>query len=192
VEKGNQTAEEFGHPEIQALAKKPLKDAAAVNATRWSLWRMFDRSAPKGFPPVEVGTGGRTKFNRYSQGYAKAHWIDAACVGESGETVQLDPKHQPLLIKAVGRGSRQMCRMNKYGFPRTKAKGAKRIKGFQSGDIVKAIVPKGKLKGSHVGAIGTRAKGNFMMYGIGDINWKYCSIVHRADGYQYSFKKGGR
>lgn len=32
--KGAMTAEEFGHPEIQARAKEPLKDAAAVNSTR--------------------------------------------------------------------------------------------------------------------------------------------------------------
>jgi 5-methylcytosine-specific restriction endonuclease McrA len=32
--KGNQTAAEFGHPEVERAAKRPLKDAAAVNATR--------------------------------------------------------------------------------------------------------------------------------------------------------------
>jgi len=32
--KGNQTAAEFGHPDIQAKAKAPMKDAAAVNASR--------------------------------------------------------------------------------------------------------------------------------------------------------------
>ena len=34
--KGTLTAKEFGHPKVQDLAKKPLKDTAAVNATRWS------------------------------------------------------------------------------------------------------------------------------------------------------------
>lgn len=34
TKKGTMSAAEFGHPEVQALAKKPLKDAAAVNATR--------------------------------------------------------------------------------------------------------------------------------------------------------------
>ena len=32
--KGTQTAAEFRHPEVQAKARQPLKDAAAVNATR--------------------------------------------------------------------------------------------------------------------------------------------------------------
>ncbi len=31
------TAAEFGHPEVEAQAKAPLKDAAAVNATRYKL-----------------------------------------------------------------------------------------------------------------------------------------------------------
>src|SRR5258708_21132970 len=36
-EKGNQTATEYGHPEVAERAKHPLKDAAAVNATRYKL-----------------------------------------------------------------------------------------------------------------------------------------------------------
>jgi 5-methylcytosine-specific restriction endonuclease McrA len=36
--KGDQTAAEFGFPTIQQAAKAPLKDAAAVNATRWRLF----------------------------------------------------------------------------------------------------------------------------------------------------------
>ena len=38
VKKGTQTAAEFGFPDLQAQAKQPLKDAAAVNATRWALY----------------------------------------------------------------------------------------------------------------------------------------------------------
>ena len=37
--KGNQTASEFGHPEVEAQAKKPLRSAAAVNATRREIHR---------------------------------------------------------------------------------------------------------------------------------------------------------
>ena len=35
--KGNQTAEEFGHSAVQAQARQPLADAAAMNATRYAL-----------------------------------------------------------------------------------------------------------------------------------------------------------
>jgi 5-methylcytosine-specific restriction endonuclease McrA len=52
--KGSQTAAEFGFPLIQAQAQAPLKDAAAVNATRWALYR---RLLARGLP-VETGTGG--------------------------------------------------------------------------------------------------------------------------------------
>lgn len=116
---------------------------------------MFDNTGI----PVEVGTGGRTKFNRTSQGYPKAHWIDAACVGASGQAVKLCPTVKPLTIKAVGRGSRQMVNSDKYGFPRGKAKQAKRVHGFQTGDMVKAIIQDGKKKGIYIGTVSIRTTG---------------------------------
>ena len=178
--KGNQTATEFGFPNIQAQAKKPLKDAAAVNSVRWAVFGMFKATGM----PVEVGTGGRTKFNRISQDYPKAHWIDAACVGDSGQTVELCAEQKPLLIKAMGRGSRQMCRVDKFGFPRTSAKANKRVHGFQTGDMVKAIVPKGKYAGIHTGRVAVRSSGSFVVNKV-DINWKHCRLTQKLDGYAY-------
>ena len=137
--------------------------------------------------PLEVGTGGRTKFNRRTQEYPKAHWIDAACVGQSGRTVDLDSGHQPLRIKAVGRGSRQMCRMDRFGFPRTKPKQFKRVHGFQTGDMVRAVVPSGKPAGVHVGTVAVRTSGRFRVGTVDGISWKYCRMRHRADGYSYCF-----
>jgi 5-methylcytosine-specific restriction endonuclease McrA len=77
--KGNQTAQEFGHPEVQAQAKAPLKDAAAVNSTRRALHR---RLLEFGLP-LETASGGRTKWNRVQRGLPKTHWLDAVCVGAS-------------------------------------------------------------------------------------------------------------
>jgi 5-methylcytosine-specific restriction endonuclease McrA len=77
--KGNQTATEFGYPQIQAQAKQPLKDAAAVNTTRWTLYQVLKTTGL----PVETGTGGRTKYNRTRLNIPKSHWADAACVGAS-------------------------------------------------------------------------------------------------------------
>jgi hypothetical protein len=45
---------------ILAQARAPLKAATAVNATRWAL---YERLKGTGLP-VEVGSGGRTKYNR--------------------------------------------------------------------------------------------------------------------------------
>ncbi|HSW64242.1 MAG TPA: RNA-guided endonuclease IscB, partial [Dissulfurispiraceae bacterium] len=98
LKKNNRTAAEFGFPNIQRQAQAPLKDAAAVNATRYMIGDMLRILGL----PIEFWSGGRTKFNRVQQGYAKAHWIDAACVGESGVSVSLNPDSQVLQVKAAG------------------------------------------------------------------------------------------
>ncbi|MCC6168358.1 MAG: HNH endonuclease [Caldilineaceae bacterium] len=186
--KGSRTAAEFGHAAVQAKARQPLEGAAAVNATRWAVWRMFVACGL----PVEVGAGGRTQFNRTRQGYPKAHWIDAACVGESGGAVRLCAAHQPLQIKAMGRGTRRMVNCDRYGFPRGKAKQFKRVRGFQTGDIVRAVVPQGKKKGVYEGAVSIRASGSFKIGGqVDGISWRYCRLLHRVDGYDYSIPPGG-
>jgi len=183
--KGNQTAKEFGYPKVQAIASKPLKDATAVNTTRWTLYRLIQETGL----PVEVGTGGRTKYNRSIRELPKTHWLDAACVGVSTpEELKLEGI-RPLVITATGRGSRQMCRMDKYGFPRTTAKRYKRVYGFQSGDMVKAVVPTGKKAGTYTGKVAVRATGNFNIKTkngtIQGISHRHCHMLQRTDGYAY-------
>lgn len=134
---------------IKAQMKAPLKDAAAVNASRK---RLSDELNLFGLP-LELSTGGRTKFNRTQQGYKKDHWIDAVCVGASGEAVDLNGV-QPLEIKAMGRGGRQVLNNDKFGFPRKQApKSKKVIGGFQTGDFVKLVNKKGKYAGTWTGRI---------------------------------------
>jgi 5-methylcytosine-specific restriction endonuclease McrA len=69
---------------LLAQAKAPLKDAAAVNSTRWAL---YERLYALGLP-IEVGTGGRTKYNRITRKLPKTHWLDAACIGASTPDMQ--------------------------------------------------------------------------------------------------------
>lgn len=183
-EKGNRTAEEYGFPEIQVQAKRPLRDVAAVNATRWALWQ---RLAALGLPLV-AGTGGQTKYNRCQQGYPKAHWIDAACVGRSGKDVQIVPSMRAIQIRAVGRGKRQKCGTDRYGFPIRHAGREKRYLGFQTGDIVMAIVPKGKAAGKHIGRVTIRRRPRFRLNGY-DIHPKYMLRLQRADGFEYEFER---
>jgi HNH endonuclease. len=76
--KGNMTAEEFGYPNIQKQAKKPLKDAAMINATRWKTYNLL-----KEMYPVECGTGALTKKNRIDRELPKEHYYDACCVGKA-------------------------------------------------------------------------------------------------------------
>lgn len=176
---------------ILAQAKAPLMDAAAVNSTRWALyWRLKALGLP-----VECGTGGRTRYNRTMRGLEKAHWLDAACVGASTPDVLHVAGVMPLLIKAHGHGSRQMCRMDQYGFPRTGPKREKRVKGFQTGDMVKAVVTKGKYVGTYVGRVAVRATGSFNLttrrgtvQGIGS---RFCTALHKCDGYSYGQERSG-
>ncbi len=166
---------------ILAHAKASLKDAAAVNATRWALYERLNATGL----PVETGTGGRTKYNRMNQRLDKLHWIDAACVGASTPRSLLVDHVHPLLIIATGHGCRQMCLMNESGFPRTKAKVRhKSYMGYATGDIVRANVPHGMYKGMHEGRIAIRFRPSFHLNEF-DVHPKYLKTVQRNDGYQY-------
>lgn len=171
--------------QILSQAKRPLKDAAAVNSTRWAL---FNRLKETGLP-VSTGSGGLTKFNRTRLDLPKTHWVDAACVGQVDELKVLTSK--PLLIKATGHGTRQMCRTDKFGFPSRYVPQFKFVHGFQTGDIVKAIVISGKKVGEYVGRVAVRSKGSFNISDksglIDSVSHKYCKTVHLKDGYGYAF-----
>lgn len=162
-----------------------LKDAAAMNATRY-----VTADAVKAFGlPVAFASGGRTKYNRTLQNYAKEHWVDAVCAGETGVNVEIPEGLRPLTVRATGHGSRQMCRVNKHGFPRTKAKAAKVVKGFQTGDLVKAVVLSGKKQGTYVGKVSVRASGSFNITAettTEGISWQHCKTLQKVDGYTYS------
>jgi hypothetical protein len=65
----------------------------------------------------------------------------------------------------------------------------KRLQGFQTGDMVKAVISKGRNAGTHVGRMIMQSSGTFY-FGSGreriQFSWKYCQALHRNDGYQYS------
>lgn len=170
---------------IQAQRKRPVKDAAAVNSTRWALFNRLKKTEL----PVTTGSGGQTKFNRTRLQLPKSHWLDAACVGKVEELKVLTS--QPLLIKATGHGTRQMCGTDKFGFP-IRHKSRKQIHFcFQTGDIISATVTAGKKIGSYVGRVLCRASGSFdiatKMGRVAGISHKYCKPIHKKDGYSYGF-----
>lgn len=188
--KGTMTAAEFGHPLIQKKAMQSLKDAAAMNVTRWALYGKLKETGL----PVECGTGSRTKFNRTRLGLMKRHWADAACAGASTPDRLITPA-SVLKITATGHGRRQMCGTDKYGFPIRHRTKLKRHFGFQTGDMVRATVPSGKKAGTHIGRVLCRATGSFDIKTcagrVSGISHKYCLGIHRQDGYQYSIEGGG-
>lgn len=184
--KGNQTAEEFGSPQVSALARQPLRDVAAVNSTRWAL---YERLTGFGLA-VETGSGGLTKFNRIRRGMPKSHWADAANVGRSTPET-LDTRHvRVYLVTATGHGSRQMCRVDRFGFPRTTAKQTAVVSGFRTGDLVTAVVTGGKKAGTYSGRVAVRSSGSFNITTatgtVQGISYRCCRIQQRRDGYRYA------
>ncbi|MGK7874056.1 MAG: HNH endonuclease, partial [Xenococcaceae cyanobacterium] len=87
------------------------------------------------------------------------------------------------------------CRPDKYGFPRATAPKAKFFRGFQTGDLVKADIPKGKYAGQYTGRIAIRYRPSFVLQlpptplgarrGKFDVHPKYLQTIFRADGYEY-------
>lgn len=170
---------------ILKQAKSPLADAAAVNTTRFALLNTLKETGL----PIETGSGGLTKYNRSQQNLEKTHWLDAACVGESTPILNIKGV-KPLLITANGHGTRQSCRTDKFGFPNRHCSRTKFHFGFQTGDIVKAVVTSGKKVGEYVGRIATRTSGSFNISTLDGlvqgISYKYGKHIHKKDGYSYA------
>ena len=193
--KSNLTLKSFGKlvgKDFSHLKPKKLpKDAAIVQSAR----NYMVREITKLVSDTTIHDSWLTKYNRDSLGLSKQHYYDALSVGNIQDYKFLTDKI--LVISAKGRGSRQMCRMDKYGFPKTKPKGSKIVKGFQTGDIVKAVVTKGLKKGlkkgKYIGRVAVKSDGFFNIRTktqlIQSIKYKYCHIIQRGDGYSYSYKK---
>ena len=163
---------------ILAQSKKPLRDAAAVNATRWKLFNSLKTTGL----PVLTGTGGQTKFNRCRFGLEKTHFYDSACVGVVDKLTIL--ANQPLIITCKGHGGRQKAALNKYGYP-IRYNPLKPIKGWQSGDL--AVDQEGNL-----GRVNPRSKSNsfnFTIFGqkAQSIHVNKLRRVHQKDGYTYTY-----
>src|SRR5713101_4562185 len=183
--KGDKTAAEWGHPQVEAQAKHPLKDAAAVNTTRFKLveaLRVFGL-------PIGTWTGGRTRWNRARFGIEKTHALDALCVGDLAGV--RPGKLKTLVIRANGRGDHCRTNWTKKGFPRSYKMRQKQVAGFKTGDRVRAVVPgKRKTAGSHVGRVQVRKSGSFSIKtrdkDLDGISAMYFHLIQRADGYGYA------
>ena len=190
--KSNLTLKAFGKlvgKDFSSLEPKKLpKDAAIVQIAR----NYMVREITKLVSDTTTHEAWMTKYNRDELGLPKEHYYDALSVGEVPNKFDF-LTDKVLVISAKGRGSRQMCRVDKYGFPRTSAKASKSVNGFQTGDMVKAIVPKGSKQGEYLGRVIVRYSGRFDIKTnkekIQSIGYKYCHVVQRGDGYLYNYKE---
>jgi 5-methylcytosine-specific restriction endonuclease McrA len=190
IKKGTQDIEKFlaKKPEvlkrILAQAKRPLKDAASVNSTRWALLNTLKTLGL----PVTTGSGGKTKFNRTRLQLPKAHWIDAACVGIVEKLSILITKI--LEVKSTGHGCRRFCRIDKFGFPCTAPKQS--FDHISTGDFVKVSITKDRKNvksGIYTGRVKTPTpKGCEVVingFRVGFSNMTDVKTIHRNDGFSY-------
>ena len=97
---------------------------------------------------------------------------------------------KPLTITAKGRGTHQVVRTDRFGFPRWKAGRIKRVFGFSTGDLVKLVMAKGKYAGTYVARLaGIRATGTLDIKtpaGTVGGSWKKFQLIQRNDGFDYA------
>ena len=188
---------------VKVGCKKPLVSAAFVNSTRWKL---FETLQSFGLP-LTTQSGAKTKMERIKRKLEKEHYYDDLCVGASHHVFRWKT---PFVTEfhAMGRGNRQMARVDKYGFPlhhldeekydkNGKRKGHRERKklafGFQTGDIVKANVKKGKKIGTYEGRVSIRHTGYFNIKTkagvVQGISHKDCQLIQRNDGWFYVQKE---
>jgi hypothetical protein len=166
------------------VAKAPLKDATAVNATRWELFRRLVRRACRS---SAARAGAPSSTARRAGCPRRTGWTPR--VGASTPEVLDVAGVRPLLAEACGHGKRPRQNLDKSGSPRGEpAPRPKTSFGFRTGDIVRADIPNGKHRGMHVGRIAIRHSPSFRMGSI-EVHSKYLAAVYRADGYNYSLSE---
>ena len=149
--KGTQTADEFGHPEVQAQARVSLKDAAHVSSLKTAVVQHL--RALFGNEQVHITFGYETKYKRIRVlDLPKSHTNDAVAIAcEMGEAVK--PLETVYQIRCLPRGQYQRFNgpgsSHKCWAPRT-------VQGFKLYELVQA-------KGQVGYIAGRREKGAFVI-----------------------------
>ena len=190
--KSNLTLKEFGklmNKDFSHLkVGQQLRAAAIVQSAKNYVVNQLQDA---GFQ-VERHEAWKTALNRKQLQLPKTHYYDALCVGEIANYKLANNDIGVLKIKATGRGTRQVCRVDRYGFPRG-CKKCNSFAGIRTGDLVTANVTRGKFKGKYVGRVSIGCRGKFIMHANGKrydgIMAKYVTrILQRNDGYMYHFE----
>jgi 5-methylcytosine-specific restriction endonuclease McrA len=147
--KGKRTAEEFGYPEVQARALKPLRDAVHVSIIK--TWVIGTLASLLDQVPITTTYGYETKYKRLKRlELPKTHYFDAVAIAcELGETVV--PGKVWYQYRCVARGRYQL-----YNGSRSehKVSGPKKVCGWKLFELVNV--------NGHVGYIsGRRVSGRF-------------------------------
>ena len=96
--KGNQTAAEWEHSEVQQRVKKSLRAASHTQAGKKATLE-----ALREIVPVEITYGYVTKLDRKAMGLPKTHYYDAVVIASGGEPVEVMGTYETM--RAVARGA---------------------------------------------------------------------------------------
>ena len=159
----------------RTLTRRKFIRIAAV-ATAAAVLEACAPAATSAPAPESAVNNAEDALNRLKEGNARY---------VSGKSVRVDVDQPFFAIKAMGRGKRQICRTNKFGFPSRWCPRSKKVHGFKTGDIVRAEIPSGKYTGTHDGRVAVRTTGYFQ---IGTIvaHVRHIRMVQRSDGYSYA------
>jgi len=168
--KGNKTAEEFRHPEIQKQAKHSLKATAFMNVIRWKLVNILKCGWTYGYI---------TKYNRTKQGLEKSHVNDAFVIA-GGDVEEQERSTAIIKGKQVRRQNRSLYKANLLKGGRRKRNTVKEVGRFRRFD--KVLYGKAKCF-----IFGLRSRGYFDLRDIegnkiGDVSYKKLTLLERARG----------
>lgn len=149
VKKSNQTAAEFGHPEVVSLAKEAYAPASIVTSIKTALIRELAKIAP-----VVETDGTLTSRNRKAAKLEKSHAADALCALEAPKEIQTPPRQ--ILFVARAAGSRQLVNGVRGEH---KIRLGREVKGFRQWDEV-------LWKGIKCYVKGRRTRGSFLLSDI--------------------------
>jgi 5-methylcytosine-specific restriction endonuclease McrA len=174
---------------ILGRMKESMRDAAALYGMR----RGLRETLTSMLVPLHATSIDVREANRERLGIPWSPALNAACSGSAGTLIGWN---QPILrIQCRGRGSYQRTgsyipgrpkgdHRNRQIFSRDKV-----VQGFQTGDIVKAVVKRGKNPGVYRGRAAVRASGDI---DVSEGKMKIrtvstnCRLIQRSDGYEYS------
>jgi len=168
--KVNQTAEEFGHHNIQAKAKKTLKAAAFMNIVRKKLVAILVCDTTYGYI---------TKHDRIKLGLEKSHINDAFVIADGTDQKRAVYTH---ISKQVRRQNRSLYKANLLKGGRLKRNTVKEVKGFRRFD---KVLYDNKECFIH----GLRSRGYFDLRSIegnkisGDVNCNKLTLLEHARGF---------
>lgn len=137
-------------------------------------------------PEVCTYSGLTTKKFREMFGLPKQHWVDAVCVGGLPSSPRTKSLQCPLVIKAMGHGSRRIVQLDKNGFPRQHRIRVRPGRDeIGTGDYAEVVAKRGRHAGRRFIGRVTVKRNSVCKLGPCEADSKNFRVLQKADGYAY-------